>query len=139
MAKKKKKKASSARNGSAPRKKKKKTTEAVVALPIRRHVPPDVKAIVANHVVIRNDSSLMFQLFFFDVQAPLVIDTDSDEIKTEAAAKTHVDAHCVSRVAIPIHIIPGFIQALQTNFERQQEMMTAVVRADEESKQGKKK
>ncbi|MCH8045999.1 MAG: hypothetical protein IID44_19980 [Planctomycetes bacterium] len=139
MAKKKKKKASSARNGSAPRKKvvKKKSAKKEesaqlvrVEMPLRRHVSPDVKAVLSNHVVIRNDPTGLFQLFFFDAEPPLVIDGDSDDVKKEAAAQTHVDANCVSRVVIPITVIPSLIAALQTNLEKHQAMVAAITKGD---------
>jgi len=107
-------------------KKKKERKLVVIQKPIKRHVSPDLNAVFANHVMIRNEQT-MFQLFFFDAQMPLVLDEDSEEVKKDAEERTHVDAHCVSRVAIPINIMPGLIKALQTNFDRQQEVATAMM------------
>ncbi len=101
---------------------------AAQTLPIRRHVAPNITAVLANHVVVRSDPNL-FQLFFFNAEPPIVIDGDSDDVKMAAAAMTHLDAHCVSRVVIPPYVMPGSIKALQTNFENHQSTVAAMSQA----------
>lgn len=138
MAKKKKKTAPPATNGAAGRKKatgklpaaKSEPAQLVSKeLPLRRHVSPDMNAVLANHVVVRSDLNL-FQLFFFDAEQPLVVNGDSDDVKNAAAAMTHVDAHCVSRVVIPPQVIPALIQALQSNLETRNSVFAAMVKAE---------
>lgn len=116
---KKKKKAAASRNGS-PKSAKTSDGEAsqfsLTQLPIKRHVPPSMHGVFANHVVIRADPA-NFHLFFFDAQPPIGLELEVGEKK--ASELTEVDANCVARVVIPPYVMPGLIQALLGNMEKQ--------------------
>lgn len=109
----------------AKNKTRRKTKKPPKELTIRRHIPLGEKAILANHILVRSGQGTT-QLVFFEIEEPFVLDTDSDEIKKEASKRTHVDAHCVSRVAVPTGVVPSLIQALQSNLVKQQSAFEAM-------------
>lgn len=85
-------------------------------VPIKRILSPDVRAVYSNHVLIRCETDT-FHFFFFDAQAPLVVDVDSEEIKEEARNVEHIDGHCVARIVIQPKNIPSLISALEKTYE----------------------
>lgn len=102
---------------SAP--KKKQAELAIRNVPIRRHVPSGQRAVYANHVVVRGEPGI-FHLLFFEIQAPIILHSDHDDIKKEASQVAHIDAECVSRIAIPSSLLSSVIEALQSNLKKMQ-------------------
>jgi hypothetical protein len=110
----KKKKPAASRNGkAAPRKP---GRILVSASAIKRSDFWDERATYANHVVVRSDPSI-FQFFFYDAEPTLSTDDPPME-----ASEIEVNAKCVARIVLPSHVLPGLLNALQVNYERQHQI-----------------
>lgn len=107
-------------------------------LPVMRHVNPADKSIFANHVVIRADKGT-YQIIFFEIQLPLVLENDPEEWKIEAAKIDHADAFAVARVVIPSHLMPALAQACQTQVDRASGMVIEEIDDDLETKRPAKR
>lgn len=113
----------------ATKKKTKKTTKQgqilVKSMPIRRHLGSE-RTVFANHVLVRDERATTVKMFFFDAEAPLVVDGDDNEIIELSRAQKYVDAQCVARVALPMSVLPELIKVLQTHLERSKAISTVL-------------
>lgn len=64
-----------------------------------------------------------------------MLDNDSEAVKQAAESMEYVDAYCISRVAVPTHMIPSIIQALQSNLRTQQTAIAEVLEIDPDAVQ----
>ena len=112
------------------RSKENETRPAVRKVPLDRRIPVGQRAVFSNHMVVQNEPGV-FQLFFFQINHPLLAIDDPELLQKELAKIESIDAECVSRVIVPVNLMPAIIKALQDNFSKQQSQAKALLAAAE--------
>jgi hypothetical protein len=83
-----------------------------ISLPIKRIVE-GVMPIAANHFVIQRTEH-EYILYFFDLQAPLLIGTQ-EENRKEAELLEYVEARCVAKIVIADGRMGEFVELINKN------------------------
>ena len=91
-------------------------------LPIEWDIPEEIKTRYSTHIVVQREGH-EFIISFFETYLPIILGSP-EELKQQIEKLESVRAKCVARVIIGAHRLPGFIKALQENFEAYSEQQT---------------
>jgi len=92
-----------------------KETQETKPLRINRIVPNDMRSVFANHFVIRHLSG-GFYLYFFEMEPPLILGDEPDEMELD-----RIDAYCVAKIAVTQETMGSMIAAMAENFAKKQQ------------------
>jgi Protein of unknown function (DUF3467) len=87
-----------------------------ILLKVDWHVPEGFQSRYANNTLVQAGQSEII-ISFFEMQLPILLGTpEENKMKLEETRKIH--AECVSKVIVPPQLLPGLINALQTEYEK---------------------
>jgi hypothetical protein len=88
-------------------------------IPVTWHVPEDMIAEYATHVVVQSAEKEIF-LSFFQAQPPIIVGDESERQK-QLDSIASISTRCIAKVIVAPSKLPEIIQMLQDVVRRQQE------------------
>ncbi len=89
-----------------------------ITLSVDWRIPENIQAQYANNILIQA-GQFEFNVFFFEMQQP-ILSGSPEENKAKLEAMGSIQARCVSKVVLSPELIPGLIDALQTEYVKYQ-------------------
>ncbi len=87
-----------------------------ITLSVDWRIPENIQGQYANNILVQA-GQLEFNIFFFEMQQPL-LSGSPEENKAKLEEMKSIPAHCVSKVVLSPELIPGLVNALQTEYEK---------------------
>ena len=85
-------------------------------VPLEYVIPDSLVSRYATNMVVQH-SEHEFVLSFFEIQSPVLLGSP-EEARSRLDEMGSVRARCVARIIVAPERMPGFIQALQANYDR---------------------
>ena len=89
-----------------------------ITLSVDWHIPESIHGQYANNILVQA-GQFEFNIFFFEMQQPILSGSPEENRATLEGMKS-IQARCVSKVVISPELIPGLVNALQTELEKYQ-------------------
>jgi len=89
-----------------------------ITLSVDWHIPESIQGQYTNNILVQA-GQFEFNIFFFEMQQP-ILSGSSEENKAKLEEMKSIQARCVSKVVLSPELIPGFINALQTELVKYQ-------------------
>lgn len=90
--------------------------ETIGELPIKWHIPEDLKCQYASNMVVQHTDH-EFTISFFNITPPLILG-EYEQVKQELGKMENVQADCVGRIIVAASRMPKFVEALQDNLAK---------------------
>jgi len=87
-----------------------------IILPVNWHFPESIQSRYANNVLVQA-GRFEFVISFFEMQLPMLSGTP-EENKAKLKEIGSIQAECVSKIIVSPEVVPGLINALQTELEK---------------------
>lgn len=92
-----------------------------IKVPIKWRFPKGLESKYATNLLVTHGEH-EFNLSFFELQRPPLLG-EAEDIKQQVKEMGAVPADCVARITVAPKRMPGFIKALQENWEGYKEML----------------
>ncbi len=89
-----------------------------IVLSVDWRIPESIQGQYTNNVLVQA-GQFEFNIFFFEMQQP-ILSGSLEENKAKLGEMKSIEARCVSKVVLSPELIPGFINALQTELVKYQ-------------------
>jgi Protein of unknown function (DUF3467) len=89
-----------------------------ITLPVDWHFPESIQSRYANNMLVQV-GQFEFIISFFEMQLPM-LSGSPEENKEKLEEMGAIRAECVSKIVLSPELVPGLINALQTELEKYQ-------------------
>ena len=96
---------------------------AAISVPIEWHIPDGLRNVYADELLVQRRKH-DYVISFFESMPPIIVGPP-EERRRQAMELKAVRATCVARVVVAKDALPAFVEALQHNMSRQEDLGTS--------------